>query len=48
MEARLGALLGRPGAVEALATVEECEELERTLKASLEAVEERKVCHCEG
>ncbi len=43
MEARLDALLGRPAAVEALSTVEECEELERTLKASLEAVEERKV-----
>lgn len=38
-------LLGRPEAVAALASVGECEELERTLKGALEAVEERKVEH---
>ncbi len=42
-DAALERLMCRPRAMEAVTTIEECEELERTLKVSLDAVEVKKV-----
>ena len=42
LEHHLNRLLGEPVALEA-ATIDECEELERTLKTSLERIEAKKV-----
>jgi len=42
LEHHLNRLLGEPAALEA-ATIDECEELERTLKTSLERIEAKKV-----
>jgi hypothetical protein len=42
-DSALGRLLCRPRAMEAVTSIEECEELERTLKVSLDAVEVKKV-----
>lgn len=42
-EAYLARLLGKKSALDELNSIEECEELERLLKTSLECVEERKV-----